>query len=123
MKRNRHLREVAYNQGDGLAKHDMRMKMNPTAFQDRICPAPKGGGFRQEGYWVWCGLVVRGEDGSGDPSSGAHGMPYRLPAVWWGGVALLIGGGRSARPAPGDLGPRSPHGEHWRVVAPSGGLG
>ncbi|CAG7618538.1 hypothetical protein PAESOLCIP111_02124 [Paenibacillus solanacearum] len=28
-----------------------------------IQPAPKNGGFRMEGYWVWCGSVVRGEDG------------------------------------------------------------
>ena len=33
-----------------------------TAFQDRILPAPKGMGFRQDGYWVWCGSVVQGED-------------------------------------------------------------
>ncbi|MFK7692033.1 glycoside hydrolase family protein [Paenibacillus sp. HJGM_3] len=26
-------------------------------------PAPKNGGFRMEGYWVWCGSVVKGEDG------------------------------------------------------------
>jgi hypothetical protein len=26
-------------------------------------PAPKNGGFRMEGYWVWCGSAVKGEDG------------------------------------------------------------
>ncbi|MGG1554719.1 glycoside hydrolase family protein [Paenibacillus ferrarius] len=26
-------------------------------------PAPRGGGFRIAGYWVWCGSVVKGEDG------------------------------------------------------------
>ncbi|WP_372011052.1 glycoside hydrolase family protein [Paenibacillus chitinolyticus] len=26
-------------------------------------PAPVGGGFRMEGYWVWCGSAVKGEDG------------------------------------------------------------
>ncbi len=25
--------------------------------------APRNGGFRMEDYWVWCGSVVRGEDG------------------------------------------------------------
>ncbi len=29
---------------------------------DRMLPAPRDGGFRMEGYWVWCGSVVRGED-------------------------------------------------------------
>lgn len=28
-----------------------------------MLPAPRGGGFRMEGYWVWCGSVVQGEDG------------------------------------------------------------
>ncbi|MDX9979374.1 MAG: glycoside hydrolase family protein [Lentisphaeria bacterium] len=32
------------------------------AFIDRILPAPVGGGFRMDGYWVWCGSVIRGED-------------------------------------------------------------
>lgn len=27
-------------------------------------PAPMDGGFRMEGYWVWCGSVVKGEDGN-----------------------------------------------------------
>ncbi|MBC2602705.1 glycoside hydrolase family protein [Puniceicoccus vermicola] len=29
----------------------------------RILPVPKNGGFRMDGYWVWCGSVIRGEDG------------------------------------------------------------
>jgi len=24
---------------------------------------PKGGGFRMDGYWVWCGAVIKAEDG------------------------------------------------------------
>ncbi len=32
-------------------------------FAERILPAPVDGGFRMEGYWVWCGSVVRGGDG------------------------------------------------------------
>lgn len=26
-------------------------------------PAPIGGGFSMEGYWIWCGSVIKGEDG------------------------------------------------------------
>jgi hypothetical protein len=33
------------------------------AFTDRILPAPVGGGFAMEGYWVWCGSAIRGSDG------------------------------------------------------------
>jgi hypothetical protein len=29
----------------------------------RLLPAPQNGGFRMEGYWVWCGSAVKGEDG------------------------------------------------------------
>lgn len=39
----------------------------PTSFKDRVLPAPVGGGFAMDGYWVWCGSVIkatgRGEDG------------------------------------------------------------
>lgn len=35
----------------------------PIAFRDRLLPAPVNGGFRQPGYWVWCGSVVKGDDG------------------------------------------------------------
>jgi alpha-L-fucosidase len=34
-----------------------------VAFRDRLLPAPLAGGFRQPGYWVWCGTVVKGDDG------------------------------------------------------------
>lgn len=37
--------------------------MAERSLQDRLLPAPKNGGFRMEGYWVWCGTVVKGEDG------------------------------------------------------------
>lgn len=33
------------------------------SFAQRMLPAPRNGGFRMEGYWVWCGSVIRGEDG------------------------------------------------------------
>lgn len=31
--------------------------------REKMLPAPRGGGFAMEGYWVWCGSVIRGEDG------------------------------------------------------------
>lgn len=30
---------------------------------NRLLPAPKAGGFRMPGYWVWCGSAMRAEDG------------------------------------------------------------
>lgn len=30
---------------------------------DQLMPAPRNGGFAMEGYWIWCGSVVQGEDG------------------------------------------------------------
>ncbi len=36
---------------------------NIRPFQKRLLPAPASGGFRMDGFWVWCGSVVRGEDG------------------------------------------------------------
>lgn len=31
--------------------------------KELMLPAPRSGGFRMEGYWVWCGSVAKGEDG------------------------------------------------------------
>lgn len=36
--------------------------MTKTLMQ-RMQPVPMNSGFRMEGYWVWCGSVVKGEDG------------------------------------------------------------
>lgn len=33
------------------------------SFFKRLRPAPVGGGFRMKDYWVWCGSVIKGEDG------------------------------------------------------------
>lgn len=33
------------------------------SFAQRLQPAPLGGGFALEDDWVWCGSVIRGEDG------------------------------------------------------------
>ncbi|MCC7495767.1 MAG: glycoside hydrolase family protein [Fimbriimonadaceae bacterium] len=32
-------------------------------FQPRLLPAPVGGGFAMEDFWVWCGSAARGDDG------------------------------------------------------------
>lgn len=32
-------------------------------FCQRVRPVPDNAGFRMEGYWVWCGSVIQGEDG------------------------------------------------------------
>ncbi len=37
--------------------------MKNHGFLGRIAPAPVNGGFRMDGYWVWCGSVIKGEDG------------------------------------------------------------
>ncbi len=34
-----------------------------VAFRDRWKPAPVAGGFRRDNAWVWCGSVIRGDDG------------------------------------------------------------
>ncbi len=33
------------------------------AFIDRILPAPKDGGFRDDDFWIWGSSVIKGEDG------------------------------------------------------------
>ena len=50
-------------------------KPRPVSFLDRLLPAPVDGGFRQDGYWVWCGTVVKGDDGL------YHGAPSPLARV------------------------------------------
>ena len=30
---------------------------------EHMLPAPPDGGFRMDGFWIWCGFVIRGEDG------------------------------------------------------------
>ncbi|MCU6707515.1 glycoside hydrolase family protein [Paenibacillus sp. J5C_2022] len=37
--------------------------MRRGLLMESMCEAPISGGFRMEGYWVWCGSVVKGEDG------------------------------------------------------------
>lgn len=40
------------------------MNQNETDLKGYFLPAPRAGGFSMEGYWVWCGSVIRGEDGN-----------------------------------------------------------
>lgn len=37
--------------------------MVTTEFLDIRLPAPKNGGFKMKDYWVWCGSVIKGEEG------------------------------------------------------------
>lgn len=39
------------------------MISNKVDFMGNMLPAPRNGGFKQDNYWVWCGSVVKGEDG------------------------------------------------------------
>ena len=32
-------------------------------FKDRLLPVRVGSGFRMEGYFIWCGSMIRGDDG------------------------------------------------------------
>lgn len=38
-------------------------KTRDRSLADLLQPAPRHGGLAMEGYWVWCGSVIRGEDG------------------------------------------------------------
>ena len=38
-------------------------RVAPAPFGDRVGVAPVNGGFAMDDYWVWCGSVIRGEDG------------------------------------------------------------
>lgn len=39
------------------------MMLVPEDLSELLLPAPIGGGFRLDGYWVWCGSAIRGGDG------------------------------------------------------------
>lgn len=45
---------------------------------NEFLPASRDGGFRMEGYWVWCGSVIKGEDGRYHMF--ASRWPMNLPA-------------------------------------------
>ncbi len=51
--------------------------MEEKSFFDQLMPAPRNGGFTMDGYWIWCGSVVQGEDGRFHMF--ASRIPKRLP--------------------------------------------
>ncbi|MEG2595049.1 MAG: glycoside hydrolase family protein [Ruthenibacterium sp.] len=38
------------------------MNRNETSFEHAFLPAPCSGGFSMDGYWVWCGSVIKAEE-------------------------------------------------------------
>jgi len=46
-----------------IAAASMSSDAQTNEFADRLLPAPLDGGFRMDGYWVWCGSVIKGDDG------------------------------------------------------------
>ena len=60
--------QMARFASDGIreAKIDLAnylVKDDPEDFHLRLLPAPLNGGLRMDGYWVWCGSVIKGNDG------------------------------------------------------------
>lgn len=53
------------------------MEKNNLNLKERFLPAPVNGGFKMEGYWIWCGSVAKGEDGKYHMF--ASRWPKRLP--------------------------------------------
>ncbi|MFI3170459.1 MAG: glycoside hydrolase family protein [Faecalibacterium sp.] len=45
-------------------------------------PAPVNGGFKMEGYWVWCGSVVKGDDGKFHMFSSRWPKGYPMHPGW-----------------------------------------
>lgn len=37
--------------------------MHEIHLKERMMPVPRNSGFRMEGYWIWCGSVIKAEDG------------------------------------------------------------
>lgn len=53
-----------------------------------LMPAPVNGGFSMEDYWVWCGSVVKGEDGSYHMFASRWSKDYPFHPGW--GIASEI---------------------------------
>ncbi|MEG2669703.1 MAG: glycosyl hydrolase family 43, partial [Oscillospiraceae bacterium] len=49
---------------------------------DMMLPAPVGGGFEMEGYWVWCGSVVKGEDDNYHMFASRWSKKYPMHPGW-----------------------------------------
>ena len=50
--------------------------------QELMLPAPMNGGFSMEGYWVWCGSVIRGEDGRYHMFASRWSKEYPMHPGW-----------------------------------------
>ena len=50
--------------------------------KDIALPAPIGGGFMMEDYWVWCGSVVKGEDGKYHMFASRWSREYPMHPGW-----------------------------------------
>jgi predicted GH43/DUF377 family glycosyl hydrolase len=46
-----------------IAVFAVSLSSQTNEFHDKMLPAPLDSGFRMDGYWVWCGSVIKGEDG------------------------------------------------------------
>ncbi len=47
-----------------------------------MLPVPENGGFEMEGYWVWCGSVVKGEDGRYHMFASRWSREYPMHPGW-----------------------------------------
>ncbi len=52
------------------------------SLQERMLPAPVKGGFSMDGYWVWCGSVIRGEDGRYHMFASRWSKEYPMHPGW-----------------------------------------
>lgn len=43
--------------------HILSATNNSKAFIDKLLPAPVGGGFQMDDYWIWGSSVIKGDDG------------------------------------------------------------
>lgn len=53
-----------------------------TNLKDLMLPAPLNGGFSMEGYWVWCGSVIKGEDGKYHMFASRWSKEYPMHPGW-----------------------------------------
>lgn len=49
---------------------------------ENLLPAPKNGGFKMDGYYIWCGSVVQGEDGKYHMFASRWPKEYGFAAQW-----------------------------------------
>lgn len=52
-------------------------------------PAPVNGGFKMDGYWVWCGSVVKGEDGKFHMFASRWDKKYPMHPGWLAGSEIV----------------------------------